>query len=139
MDMSTLVQLEYVVVLADELHFGRAADKLLVSTSSISRKVCELERELGVELFDRSTRRVHVTPGGAVIIDQARRVLREVSLLRDIADKAAAGHTGLMKAAYSPAGTNFVRRLASTVRERFPELEIRLEQHGSVDVADAVL
>lgn len=63
------------VVLAEELHFGRAAARLFIAQQALSRDVQRLEGQLGVALFVRSTRRVELTPAGAVLLEGARRLL----------------------------------------------------------------
>jgi DNA-binding transcriptional LysR family regulator len=77
-----LRQLRYFLAVADELHFGRAAERLHMSQPPLSVQIGRLEREIGISLFDRSTRRVTLTPAGIHLQDRARRILNEVDCVR---------------------------------------------------------
>lgn len=83
----TLTELRYVVMLAKEQHFGRAADRCFVSQPTLSIAVKKLEGELGVALFERTKSRVQPTPVGERIVQQAQRVLEQTSAIRDLADE----------------------------------------------------
>ena len=84
-----LRQLRYFVAVAEELHFGRAAERLHMSQSPLSRAIRELERDLGLVLFLRTTRRVELTPAGRALLERGRRALAEVDLAIDDARRAA--------------------------------------------------
>ncbi len=81
----TLTELRYIVTLAQEQHFGRAAGKCFVSQPTLSVGVKKLEDELGVALFERTRNAVRVTPMGEQIISQAQKVLEEASAIKQLA------------------------------------------------------
>lgn len=89
----TLTELRYIVTLAQEQHFGRAADRCHVSQPTLSIAVKKLEQELGVDLFERTKNSVRPTPTGEKVIAQAQRVLEETSAIQDIASE---GHDQLI-------------------------------------------
>jgi DNA-binding transcriptional LysR family regulator len=80
-----LRQLQYFVVLSEELHFGRAAERLHIVQPAVSQQLRRLERELGLTLLNRSTRRVTLTSAGHALLPGARAVLRAAQALRDTA------------------------------------------------------
>jgi LysR family hydrogen peroxide-inducible transcriptional activator len=84
----TLTELRYIVALARERHFGRAAEACFVSQPTLSVAVKKLEDELGVALFERGKSEVAVTPVGERVVEQARRVLEELEAVERIAREA---------------------------------------------------
>lgn len=89
--------LEYLVALAEHRHFRRAADSCHVSQPTLSGQIRKLEDELGVMLLERTSRKVLFTQAGMLLVDQARTVLREVKVLKEMAP---AGRDDVRAAAY---------------------------------------
>src|SRR5690606_9759266 len=83
----TLTELKYIVALARERHFGRAAEACLVSQPTLSVAIKKLEEELGVQLFERGGAEITVTPIGARIVEQAQHVLEQTAAIRAIAEQ----------------------------------------------------
>ncbi len=83
----TLTELRYIVTLAQEQHFGRAAERCYVSQPTLSIAVKKLEEELGVPLFERSKSRVQLTPLGERIITQSQKVLEQVAEIKEMANE----------------------------------------------------
>ena len=81
----TLTELRYIITLAQDQHFGQAAERCHVSQPTLSVAVKKLEQELGVALFERSKTRVQATPMGEHIVAQAQVVLEQASMIKDIA------------------------------------------------------
>lgn len=129
-----LRQLRYFIAVAEELNFGRAAERLHMSQSPLSRAIRDLEREIGLVLFVRTTRRVELTPAGAALLDRARRALTEVELAVEEARRAAELQRHELALGYGPFSRALVSRLAGAVREERPQLDARLEEGVSVDL-----
>jgi LysR family hydrogen peroxide-inducible transcriptional activator len=126
----TLTDLKYIVALARERHFGRAADKCFVSQPTLSVAVKKLEEELGVILFERSPQEVRVTPIGERIVAQAEKVLAETAQLAEIA---AAGKNPLagplrLGVIYT-IGPWLLPKLVPLLRERAPDMPLLLEEN----------
>ncbi len=117
------------IAVAEELHFARAAARLHIEQSPLSRIIKELEYRLGVQLFERTTRSTRLTWAGKVFLEEARRVLAVVDQAKVRVKSAAAGYRGQIRLALSdgiPQG-----RLASLLaqcREEEPEVEICLSE-----------
>ncbi|WP_329254799.1 LysR family transcriptional regulator [Actinoallomurus sp. NBC_01490] len=93
MDLSSL---RYAITLAEELHFGRAAQRHYISAQPFGRHIQNLERELGIRLFERTSRRVTVTPVGARVLAEARAIVDAVDALTDSHRWAESGEAGTL-------------------------------------------
>ena len=89
-----LQQLAYFEVIAEESHFGRAGKRLSVAQPALTRQIQQLERELGVQLFDRSHRRIRLTEAGQALLTEARELLARAEQARDAARRAGRGGDG---------------------------------------------
>lgn len=92
-----LRQLEYFVAVAEELHFGRAAQRTFVAQPALSRRVKGLEEELGAELLRRSSRRVRLTDEGAYLLQEARAILRRAARAAETVRSMARGESGRLR------------------------------------------
>jgi DNA-binding transcriptional LysR family regulator len=133
-------ELRYFVVLADELHFGRAAERLHISQSPLSQAIAQLERKLGTRLLDRSSRHVQLTAAGAVLLHHSRRLLLEGGDAVNATRRAGSGETGTLKLAVGPVSREAVLPgLRHALDERLPSLTIAVVELGGDDVVEAVL
>ncbi|MEN1398726.1 LysR family transcriptional regulator [Pseudomonas aeruginosa] len=117
------------VVLAEELHFARAAERLHIEQSPLSRTIKELEDRLGVRLFNRDRRGTHLTRAGGAFLQDVRRVFLALDQAQESAKAAAAGHFGVLRVAISDGITQ--PRLASLLascRAEEPTTIIRLSE-----------
>lgn len=129
MILPSLQQLRFLVSLADELHFGRAAEACHVTQSTLSNGIKELEATLGVSLAERSKRSVLLTPVGAEIADRARRLLTDAAELVDTAKRFSGTLRGDLRLGAIPTvGPFLMPKLMPRVRERFPELRLYVRE-----------
>ncbi|WP_433560011.1 LysR family transcriptional regulator [Pseudonocardia xinjiangensis] len=125
-------QLRYFVAVAEELHFGRAAERLAVVQPAVSQQVGRLERELGVRLLARSSRRVALTGDGERLLVEARSVLAAVERVRAVAGELAEGRAGTLRVGTSPGLGERVRRGVARIRAHTPERSTDAALHDAV-------
>jgi DNA-binding transcriptional LysR family regulator len=122
-----LQHLKAFVLLAQELHFARAADVLDIAQPVLSRRIQELEKYLDTPLFLRTTRSVSLTAAGLAFVDPAREVLESVDRAVHIARKAGAGEIGRVSIAFAGASTHvLVGRLSQVVHAELPGITLQL-------------
>ncbi|HLV77003.1 MAG TPA: LysR substrate-binding domain-containing protein [Marinobacter sp.] len=126
----TLTELRYVVTLARERHFGRAAERCHVSQPTLSVAVKKLEDELGVPLFERSKSSIGITEVGQRIIEQAQRVLDQVGVIRDMAqDGKNQMNSPLKVGAIYTIGPYLFPHLLPELRRAAPEMPLYIEEN----------
>jgi DNA-binding transcriptional LysR family regulator len=118
-----LRQLRYFVTLAEELHFGRAAEREHIVQSALSQQVQRLERELGVRLLERSTHHVSVTAAGAVFLVEARQILAHVDRAAGVA-RSAVGAAETLRVGIIDSSYDSMPQILHEVQARYPGLVI---------------
>lgn len=139
MDLPSLRQLEYAIALADHRHFGRAAEAVHVTQPGLSGQIRELERRVGVELFERSTRGAAPTAVGTEVVELARRILRQVDDLVHLT----AAHTGTVRgplriAAIPTVAPYLLPAIVQTIHEAWPDARLDIQELQSSEMVDAV-
>ena len=119
--------LRYFLAVAEELHFARAAERLHIEQSPLSRAIRELEEELGAQLFVRTSRSTRLTLAGKLLMENAPRVLLALDQARESVKAAANGFHGRLRVALSDGiSPSRLPALLARCREEDPEIEIRL-------------
>ncbi|MDO8958471.1 MAG: LysR substrate-binding domain-containing protein [Rhodocyclaceae bacterium] len=135
----TLTELRYIVALAREKHFGRAAEKCFVAQPTLSVAVKKLEDELGVILFERGQNEITVTPAGEPVVRQAAKVLAEAARIKELADTAGDPLAGPLRiGAIYTIGPYLLPKLVPLLRERAPKMPLILQENFTTKLVDAL-
>jgi len=129
----TLTELKYIVALAREKHFGRAADACFVSQPTLSVAIKKLEEELNVSLFERGSNEVSLTPVGERVVVQAQRVLEEASAIKAIAQQGMDPLAGPLRVGVIyTIGPYLLPGLVSSMIEKVPTMPLVLQENFTV-------
>jgi DNA-binding transcriptional LysR family regulator len=127
------------IAVAEELHFGRAAKRLHIVESALSREIQALERDLQFQLLDRTSRRIHLTLAGAVFLDHARVVVASLDAAVAAARRAAEGRTGLIRIGFVGSTTfEFLPAVLRFFRREWPEVELMLSEMTTAELLQQV-
>jgi DNA-binding transcriptional LysR family regulator len=128
-----LRQLHAFVVLAEELHFGRAAARLGIAQPPLSQQIQRLERRVGHRLLARGgATRLALTPAGQAMLPIARQALDDLESGLLAARRAARGETGLLRIGFTPSiALTYLPPLVRDFRERYPHVDLHLTEHPS--------
>ncbi|MDD3799211.1 MAG: LysR substrate-binding domain-containing protein [Novosphingobium sp.] len=134
-----LRQLRYFTVLAETLNFHRAAERLNISQPPLTVAIRKLEADLGVQLFERGTRGVRLTAAGKAALEPAREALAQAQMVRDAVMQGGKGELGRLRVWFvGSAVSERLPRVISAYRQRFPRVELELEETTSAEIAEAL-
>jgi DNA-binding transcriptional LysR family regulator len=138
--MYSLDQLRGFVAVAEELHFGRAAERLNMTQPPLSRQIQKLEKAIGVQLFDRDNRGVALTAAGAAFLADARRLLELAEMAPSLARRISAGSAGSVRIGFTAASTfGLLGALLNEISDALPDVDIDLKEMVTKDQTAALI
>jgi DNA-binding transcriptional LysR family regulator len=124
-----LRHLKYFVAVAEELHYGRAAERLHIAQPPLSQQIMNLEEELGVKLFDRTRRAIQLTDAGVYFLKEAQHILAHVDQAAETARRIYRGQAGRLVVGFVGSVVHtFLPEGLRAFRERFPDVELILQE-----------
>jgi len=139
-NLPTFKQLRYLIALGEHMHFGKAAEACFVSQSAFSVAIRELESTLGVQLFDRTNKRVTITAMGQEIIVQARLVVRDLESLVHMARVSNDPLSGKLRLGVIPTISPFLLpKILPQIRSHFPQLQLFLQEDTTQRVYEKLM
>lgn len=124
-----LRHLRYFVTLAEELHFGRAAERLHIAQPPLSQQIRQLEIELGFDLFHRTKRKVQLTQAGLVFLEEAQQILKQLEQAIQIGRQTSRGEIGQLAIGFvSSAAYNVLPKILRTFRSSFAGVALELRE-----------
>ncbi|MCC5640083.1 LysR family transcriptional regulator [Nostoc sp. CHAB 5844] len=124
-----LRHLRYFIMVAEELHFGRAAQRLNMAQQPLSRQIRDLEAEMGVQLFYRTKRTVRLTEAGQVFLKEASKILEQTEQAVMLAQRTSQGKAGRLAIGFTgPALNRTLPRIVRLFKAKHPQIELSLER-----------
>jgi DNA-binding transcriptional LysR family regulator len=135
-----LRHLRYFVAVGEEQHYGRASRRLRVAQPALSRQIQDLEEEIGFKLFERLPRGVKLNPAGKLFLEDARRILQEISDAAARAARVARGRSGTLRVGFTENASwrGIVPDSFRRFREQQPDAELQLHPAASLDQIEAI-
>jgi DNA-binding transcriptional LysR family regulator len=135
----TLDQVRAFVAVAEELHFGRAAERLQMTQPPLSRQIQKLEKAVGAQLLARDNRRVELTGAGAAFLDEAYRLLNLVEGAGDLARRVDAGAAGVVRLGFTAVSAiSILGGLLRRLTAELPDVEVRLSERVTMAQVDGI-
>ncbi len=135
-----LKELRAFLMLAEELHYRRAAEKLHISQPPLTKTIQQLEAKLGVVLFDRNRRNVQLTAAGVTLVTEARRLLTQLELSKRSVQQAEHGESGRLRIGFVSAVLFMdIQKVVASITTEFPTLELVWEEMGSSEQIEALV
>lgn len=125
-----LRHLRYFIAVAEELHFGRAAQRLHISQPPLSQQIMQLEAETGAQLFNRTNRSVQLTPAGAQFLQDARAILLQVEMATQRAARLHRGEEGELRIGFTSSAA-FIGVMSDALyvfRQRWPNVHVQMQE-----------
>ena len=127
-------KLRYFLVVAEELHFSRAAARVYLTQQALSRQIKELEEELGIQLFERTTRRVELTPAGRAFHGSVRELLGSFDDAVELARRTDRALSGRLRLGFCPgAALELTAPIMDAFREAYPDVEVEMREFPAND------
>lgn len=133
-----LRHLRYLVAVAEELHFGRAAIRLNISQPPLSQQIRQLEEELGVALFERTKREVRLTEAGRRVVDEAYQVLGQIDHFTSVAAQAGGGEIGRLSVGVPGGVSDILIKTLRLLAKQSPAVHIELQYMSTGRQIDAL-
>jgi DNA-binding transcriptional LysR family regulator len=135
-----LRHLRYFVAVAEEQHITRAAQRLGIQQPPLSQQIRDLERELGVQLFERTPRSIKLNAAGQVFLKDARRLLSDAQDAAMHVRRAARGESGRIAVGYTSSASlhPLVPRLVRSFQARYPQVDLEFQENATRDLLEAV-
>lgn len=134
-----LRHLRYFTTLAAELHYGRAAARLYIAQPALSKQIANLERELGVRLFERTRRRVELTPAGTTLLPEAQRLVELSTRFAQNSRRLRGGMVGMLRLGYTgPVAESAMPPLLRLHHRHYPDVIMSLREATTQSVLDDV-
>ena len=136
-----LRHLRYFIAVAEELHFGRAAQVLGISQPPLSQQIQALEPAVGARVFERTNRRVELSEAGRLFLHEARLVLAQVDKAADVARRAQLGELGELKIGFTSSApfNSSIPQAIFAFRQAFPAVHLNLQEMSSTQVAESLV
>lgn len=134
-----LRHLRYFVAVAEDLHFGRAADRLNMTQQPLSRQIRDLEKELGIELFYRTKRTIRLTEIGQLFLIEARKTLTQADLAVMTVQRASRGEIGHLTVGFTGSALNsMLPDIVGCFRNSYPQVELSLKELRTNEQVEAL-
>jgi DNA-binding transcriptional LysR family regulator len=119
--------LRYLLAVAEELNFGRAAIRLHISQPPLSQQIRQLEEELGVKLFERTKRQVRLTEAGKRLVLEAEKILKQVDHFEEVASRVSDGVMGRLSVTSTTLVSDILVQILERFAHRYPDVHIELQ------------
>lgn len=133
-------RLRYFVAIAEELHFGRASERLHVAQPALSRQMVELENAIGATLFDRTRNQIRLTAAGEALLPRARDILGRIVETARIVRRAAEGRTGVLNVGFVGSATySLLPQVLNSFRTNNPDVDLLLHAMNTAELKVALI